>query len=1120
MPRILLVEDSPTQAVAHSVLLEEAGFEVLEARTAEQAQQLLATHQVDLLLADLTLPGQSGIDLCRHVRNDPRTDSLPVVMLTGSGNVTNVLRSLAAGASAYAAKGRAPDQLLATIQQQLAPHSDGEVPIRQTVHFRGEDFELNVTPSRLLGVMVSAFEDLSTLNEQHEQLNQTLEDELRHRTAAEKALRNSEAVYHSLVENVPVSLFRKDREGRFIFGNKPFCAELGIAPEELIGKTDHDFYPAELARKYLANDRHVMETAAVFEDVEEHRTPEGRQMFVQVLKAAVLDDEQNVAGVQCVFWDVTDRELAQRQLLDSEARKQAIFESSLDCMIISDQEGRIVEFNRAAEHTFGCQRADLLGEPLDSLFVVSDRARENIDRYSSHREEGSMIGKRQETPLRRRDGSIFMAEIAMQPIQLGDSVQFATVLHDITRRKKWELELQLALDAAEAANQAKSDFLANMSHEIRTPMNAVIGMTELVIGSELTSDQRSHLEIVHHSAYSLLDIINDILDFSKIEAGKLTLDPQPFAVRERLGDTMKSLAVRAHQKQLELACHISPDVPDALVGDAGRLRQVIVNLVGNAIKFTETGEVVLDVSVIVEDGDDVVLSFSVRDTGIGIPKHQQLSIFNVFEQADTSTTRRFGGTGLGLAISSRLVDLMDGAIEIESEPGQGSTFRFSASFRRADPSSVPDVATVPQSVDGLPALIVDDNETNRQILEEMLTAWGLVPQCVSGAEAGFTRLVEMQRAGTPFQLLVTDVNMPDVDGFQFVENVRNDPTLQAIPILMLTSADRPGDIDRCRDLGIHWYMTKPVKQSELLSAIESAASVRPLASLVPSSIPVNTAPLRILLAEDSRTNQMLAIALLEQKGHSIVVAPNGVLAVEKSEAESFDLIVMDVQMPEMDGLEATRRIRQREASTGSRTPIIAMTANAMKGDRERCLAAGMDDYVSKPIRTDELFAALARVKAKTRVPQVPALTVAEASDVPIAKPVKAASTGSDLLIDWTAARAAVNGDSVILDAVIEAVLEEGPALLIQLRQAIDESNAAVVHRSAHTIKGTMRTFNSKPVTKLAEQIESLGASGKLNGVADLYSQLTVVLNQALDEIRESLSEADDLSESIFDESDD
>lgn len=1141
MSRIVVVKESPIQAAALALLLQDSDFDVIEAGSAEQALQLLESSDVDLLLTGLTLPGMTGIELCRRFRSHPRTQHVPVVVFTGSGDVTNVLRCLEAGATAYTSKELSSEQLLTTVRQALQSPVAGETPICKTVQFRGETFELNVAPSQLLGVMLSAFEDLAVFNERHDQLNRRLEAELKQRATTERELRDSKAIYHSLVQNVPVSLFRKDLDGRFTFGNAPFCSELGVSPDDLIGKTDHDFFPSELADKYRANDLNVIQSGEVFEDVEAHRPPDGKQLFVQVLKAPVLDADEKICGIQCVFWDVTDRELAQRQLKDSEARKQAIFESSLDCMIISDAEGNIIEFNRTAERTFRCNRTEMLGKPLDNLFAASDRARDNLDRYSTRREEGSMIGKRQETPLRRNDGSIFMAEIAMQPIPLGVEVQFATVLHDITRRKKWEQDLQEARDAAEAANKAKSDFLANMSHEIRTPMNAVIGMTELVLGTKLTFDQRQHLEIVQDSAASLLDLINDILDFSKIEAGKLNLDLQPFAVRERIGDTMKSLAVRAHQKDLELAIHISPDVPDALIGDSGRLRQVIVNLAGNGIKFTEQGEVVLDLSLVSNDGADYVVRFSVRDTGIGVPQRQQRSIFQAFEQADTSTTRRFGGTGLGLAISSRLVQLMGGTIGVESEPGKGSTFYFTARFQKAETSSVAQSMRSPRIVQDISALVVDDNDTNRQILVELLNGWGMRPHSVNGGTAALQAFEDRHSANDPFELLITDVNMPDMDGFQLVQSVRDNPGLANMRVIVLSSADRPGDFERCQELKIDRHMTKPVKQSDLLSIIESIAGVESVDDYtVVGNLPgIAVNPLSILLAEDSRTNQVLAFALLEKHGHTVEVANNGLEAVAMSESGAFDVILMDVQMPELDGLAATQRIRQRESGVGGHVPIIAMTAHAMQGDRERCLKSGMDDYVSKPIRTEKLYAALARINTP-RVASESSETEAT-SDVPgenrspasgdiqnrpaavmdafAAREFPIPASDSGPMIDWDSAMAAVAGDKSLLEIVMKTVLEECPQLMEQLEQAIHTQDAKVLHRAAHTIKGSFRTFNAKPLTEIAEHIEGLGAAGTIDDIAPLYGRLHCLVDSVLDEIRnyKGKEEESSTSASIFDD---
>ncbi len=675
----------------------------------------------------------------------------------------------------------------------------------------------------------------------------------------------------------------------------------------------------------------------------------------------------------------------------------------------------------------------------------------------------------------------------------------ADLRREVAERIRAEEEMRTAKNAAEVANRAKSEFLANMSHEIRTPLNGVIGMTDLALDTPLNAQQKECLETIKLSADSLLTVINDVLDYSKIEAGKVELEAIHFNLRDCAEETLKTFAVVADEKGLELLCDVAPDIPAVVEGDPGRLRQVLLNLLSNAIKFTPHGEVLLQVAREHAEQDDGLIRFTVADTGIGIPESKQTLVFAPFTQMDSSTTRKYGGTGLGLSISSRLVDMMGGTIWLESELANGSRFHFTARLKVVDKPAGSRPAAAMETLKALKLLVVDDHQTNRRILEEILKSWGIRTGCAENGRMALAALLSACYAGEPYSVVVTDNNMPEMDGFLLVEEIRRTPELSPVTVMMLTSAGRHGDVVRCRELGIGSYLYKPVRRHELLSALLAELGPKQAspadAGRTKADFPARPEALRILLAEDNRVNQMVATQMLEKMGHSVMLASNGHLAVLLVATRHFDLVLMDIQMPEMDGLSATQHIRKSEHTTHRHIPIIAMTAYAMKGDLERCLEAGMDGYVSKPIDMNTLEIAIIDC-VRTHRDNKPASFL----ESPPRDTVTTGTTGCDL----NKALERLGGNEKLLIDVMEIFMREGPRHIAGLRQAVAQGDANAIEKIAHTLRGELGYLEISEVSRTARTLEELAQHSQLDDAAVLSKQLEAELGEVLTSLSTAL----------------
>ncbi len=837
----------------------------------------------------------------------------------------------------------------------------------------------------------------------------------------------------------------------------------------------------------------------------------------------------NIIGVQ--LGHVVERKKAEGALADTNARIQAIVGTAADGIITINEQGLIETFNRAAEKILGYEASEVLGLNVSRLMPspYSEEHDSYIARYLSTG-ESRLLGTSRELVAKRKDGTIFPVEIAFSQVQLGNRLAFTGILRDITDRKSSLAELAEARDKALEAARLKSEFLATMSHEIRTPMNGVIGMTGLLLDTSLTPDQRRYADTVRSSGEALLTIINDILDFSKIESGKLEFETIDFDLRLCVDETLELLAEKSHAQRLELVGYVFADVPTALRGDPGRLRQVLLNLLGNAIKFTKSGEVTLQVFRLDEDDESVTIRCQVTDTGIGIPPDVVARLFQPFTQADSSTTRRFGGTGLGLAICKQLVEQMGGDIGVESTPGQGSQFWFTARLEKQS-SGIDVKGCTVRSLEGLKVCCVDDHPTNRLLLAQYCLDWGLEAVVAATPAEAVGLLKAAASRGKPFDLAILDMEMPEMDGQSLAEVIKGDPAISQVRLVLLTSLGRRGDAARAREVGFVGYLTKPVRQQKLQECLAMVMGVStdisygldsPLITQFSRQERPNVASGRILVVDDHIVNQQLAELMLERLGHRVDSVGNGIEAVEAVSRQHYDLVLMDCQMPEMDGYEATREIRRREANiqessipserqaTGdegkvrAHIPIIAMTANAMQGDRDRCVASGMDDYLSKPIRAQDLD----RVLSQWLPPHERHLDHGEgvAEDRPGGKILFPSDDGQPLSLDVSVLKELHGlGGAPLLSRLVEQFIHDASECVENIQRAVSEGSIKAFTDAAHGLKGICGNIGAQQLAKLSADLEAYGKEGNVQDAESLFPCLQEEFQQTQKILHEEVS---------------
>ena len=926
---------------------------------------------------------------------------------------------------------------------------------------------------------------------------------------AEERLNHEQDLLRALLDSAPDSIYFKDRQSRILRASRALADKLDqLDPKDLEGRTDGDFFAREHAEAALADEQKVIVTGEPLLGYTEKETrPDGRVTWALTSKLPLRNESGEIIGTFGISKDITELKLAQKKLEDAEANYRGIVENAIDGIFQTTPDGHYLSANMALARIYGFDSPE---ELIQNRTDIEHQVYVDPNRRHEFAERLARLGKvdKFESEVFRKDGSVIWISENARIVRdaRGQVLYYEGTVEDITARKLAEeqlsqanLELARARDVALQSAQAKSQFLANTSHEIRTPMNAIIGMSRLLLDTPLTPEQRDYVEAVQHSGQALLTIINDILDFSKIEAGKVSFDITEFSLRETVEDVAELLAERAYSKNLEFSCWIDHALPDRVRGDSARLRQVLTNLLGNALKFTLAGEVELRVRLASAKAESVTLQVDVRDTGIGIKPEAQSIIFEAFEQADASTTRRFGGTGLGLAISKQLIERMGGRISVESAEGRGSTFRFTACLERATGT-----APIPPALAaGITFLVVDDHAATREAICHELKPLGVGAECAATGGAGLQRLRELQQQGAGLAGVLVDLKLPDMDGLAFAHEAHMLPGFESLRVVILTPLGQRVDPGLLRTVGVSGYLLKPVKQERLRDTIAQLARGKDL--LVESETKVSagrrqtgdTRSLRLLLVEDNLVNQKVALALLKSIGQSAEVAGDGAEALAAVRREPFDVVFMDCQMPTLDGYEATRALRRAEGDGefGRRRPhyVIALTANAMAGDREKCFAAGMDDFLTKPIDRDALSAALRRAGQALQSGEPVVVGAGDAEG----RPAEAEATDETPILDPanlnTFRSLRVPGEADPVAELIDLLLGDLPGRERAILEALQRQDQAAFKAAAHTLKGSANNIGGRRLGALCARLEELASLGEWEAARGLAGQLSAAI---------------------------